>query len=255
MGGIGITPARSMIQEAIHEQRTNPLFLFYSNRTIADAAFFSEFETISKTYPLLHFIPTITEATPNATWHGETGFIRTDLIKKYLPEVQEPIYYLCGPPMMVAAMRDMLETLNIPKTIALDHCWVCATRFIGGQAMKEEHHMVPRAYGGLNGPTVTLCDTHHTLVHKVAKQFGSHHPLIIHLSDHERTKVESLALIIVNAELKTKGDPNKAASVIVELSGHQKAMVDRLKQVVNVQSREAVIHLAVSRLYSQYFRR
>lgn len=115
MGGIGITPARSMIQEAIYEHRTNPLFLFYSNRTVADAAFFSEFETISKTYPLLHFIPTITEATPNATWHGETGFIRTDLIKKYLPEVQEPLYYLCGPPMMVAAMRDMLETLNIPN--------------------------------------------------------------------------------------------------------------------------------------------
>lgn len=148
-----------------------------------------------------------------------------------------------------------MEPSAHPKTIALDHCWVCATKFIGGQAMKEEHHMVPRAYGGLHGPTVTLCDTHHTLVHKVAKVYGRHQTLVLHLSDHERTKVDHLAQIIVNAELKTKGDPNKAAVVTVELSGHQKAMVDKLKQVINVNSREAVLHEAISRLFSQYFRR
>ena len=41
-------------------------------------------------------------------WKGETGSINKDMLTKHLPSLQGPIYYLAGPPKMVAAMRGML---------------------------------------------------------------------------------------------------------------------------------------------------
>jgi NAD(P)H-flavin reductase len=41
-------------------------------------------------------------------WKGETGFINKEMLTKHLPSLQGPIYYLAGPPAMVAAMRRML---------------------------------------------------------------------------------------------------------------------------------------------------
>jgi NAD(P)H-flavin reductase len=41
-------------------------------------------------------------------WKGETGFINKEMLIKHLPSLQGPIYYLAGPPAMVAAMRRML---------------------------------------------------------------------------------------------------------------------------------------------------
>jgi NAD(P)H-flavin reductase len=41
-------------------------------------------------------------------WKGKAGFINKDMLTKHLPSLQGPIYYLTGPPAMVAAMRRML---------------------------------------------------------------------------------------------------------------------------------------------------
>lgn len=48
-------------------------------------------------------------------------------------------------------------------TIVLDGCWVC-----GLGSSLEEHHIVPRTYGGSNGPTVTLCGICHTAIHNLS---------------------------------------------------------------------------------------
>ena len=37
-------------------------------------------------------------------WKGETGFINKDMLTKHLSSRQGPIYYLAGPPAMVAAI-------------------------------------------------------------------------------------------------------------------------------------------------------
>lgn len=56
-----------------------------------------------------------------------------------------------------------MRNLLITKTIVLDHCWVCpSTEGI------HQHHVVPQSCGGTNGPTVTLCGTHHSLIHTEA---------------------------------------------------------------------------------------
>lgn len=56
-----------------------------------------------------------------------------------------------------------MSDIPIRGTIALDHCWVC-----GSREGLNEHHVVPQSCGGTNGPTVTLCAAHHTVIHTEA---------------------------------------------------------------------------------------
>lgn len=51
--------------------------------------------------------------------------------------------------------------IRITGHLSLDHCWVC-----GCKDGLEGHHVCPRAYGGTNGPVVTLCGVCHSVLHK-----------------------------------------------------------------------------------------
>ncbi len=111
-GGIGITPMRSMILQALHEGRRQQLFLFYANRTMEDAAFFKEFALQAKRHPTFHFVPMITV---------EKQRIDREALGQHLADLQTPIYYIAGPPGMVTAMRSMLADARVlPERIRFE---------------------------------------------------------------------------------------------------------------------------------------
>lgn len=115
-GGIGITPFRSIVFQAAHEKLPHNIFLFYSNNRPEDAPFVEELRRLEKTNPNYHFIATMTAMERSQRkWSGETGFIDPKMLAKHLdastpsdPKIAEAIYYIAGPPGMVAAMRKML---------------------------------------------------------------------------------------------------------------------------------------------------
>ena len=115
-GGIGITPFLSIIRQAGHDQSPHHMYLFYSNRRPEDAAFLDLLSEASKQNPNFHLIATMTEMDKShREWKGETGFINKDMLTKHLPSLQGPIYYLAGPPAMVAAMRRMLIEAGVDE--------------------------------------------------------------------------------------------------------------------------------------------
>ncbi len=116
-GGIGITPFLSIIRQAAHDKAPHQLYLFYSNRRPEDAAFLDELlSEAAKQNPNFHLIATMTEMDKShREWKGETRFINKDMLAKYLPSLQGPIYYLAGPPAMVAAMRRMLTEAGVDE--------------------------------------------------------------------------------------------------------------------------------------------
>lgn len=108
-GGIGITPFRSMLLQAAEQKLPHHISLFYSNRRPEDAAFLEELEELEKGNPNYKFIGTMTDmAGSNQIWRGETGFINREMLTKYIGNLAPPIYYIAGPPAMVAAMRQTL---------------------------------------------------------------------------------------------------------------------------------------------------
>jgi ferredoxin-NADP reductase len=106
-GGIGITPMRSMIEWAVEKKLPYQMTLFYSNRAPADAAFSSDFEEWQKQAESFKFVPTITQP-GDASWPYERGRIDAAMIKKYIPQMDLPIFFVAGPPGMVLAMNQAL---------------------------------------------------------------------------------------------------------------------------------------------------
>lgn len=153
----------------------------------------------------------------------------------------------------------MGEPSKHPKSIVLDHCWICGARFVGkgGVEQREDHHIIPCAYGGVDGPTVTLCTTHHSKLHDiaVARKSGRNYQTSLMGEPPQNVKhLLWLANQVVNAELAVRNDPNKAASVTITLNARGKMQVDQLKHVYpKARSREAILLLALEHLYSKHF--
>jgi hypothetical protein len=146
-----------------------------------------------------------------------------------------------------------------PQTIALPHCWVCGALFIehGGVEHTEHHHIIPQAYGGADGPTVSLCEKHHQSLHKIALCLKGNKPHFMLLANHtqeQRTKLMFLATRVHEAEQLTRNDPNKRAMLVLSLDREMTKMIDDLKTVLpGVKSREAVVRSAVKSLWNRHF--
>ena len=64
---------------------------------------------MEKTNPHFRLVATMTDmAQSSQSWSGETGIIDADYVKRATATLPAPIFYLCGPPGMVEAMRTML---------------------------------------------------------------------------------------------------------------------------------------------------
>ena len=60
----------------------------------------------------------LSEPLPEDNWTGFTGFIHEMLYREYLkdhPAPEDCEYYLCGPPMMIAAVTKMLDDLGVEE--------------------------------------------------------------------------------------------------------------------------------------------
>jgi len=114
-GGIGITPFRSMIRHATEVGSAHKIFLFYSIRRLEEAAFLDELREIQERNRGFKFIPTIThtDGIPHH-WRGELGHITEPMLMSWIPDFQDPIFYIAGPPGMVAGMRQMLDVAGVP---------------------------------------------------------------------------------------------------------------------------------------------
>lgn len=111
-GGIGITPLRSMIRYSIDKKLRTSIILLCSNSRENDIAFGDELEEMQRQNPNIKVINTITR--PGPGWTGIAGRINTEMVKTFVPDYLERIFYISGPPKMVDAMISMLELLNVP---------------------------------------------------------------------------------------------------------------------------------------------
>jgi ferredoxin-NADP reductase len=113
-GGIGVTPVRSIVLQAVHDNVPHRILVFYSNRRPENAAFLDELTEPQKKNPNYTFVGTMTGMEKSSReWSGETGHITKAMLLKYIGDLTLPIYYVDGPPAMVAAMRATLGEAGV----------------------------------------------------------------------------------------------------------------------------------------------
>ena len=113
-GGIGVTPVRSIVLQAAHDNLPHKIFLFDSNRRPEDAAFLNELRGAQEKNSNYTFIGTMTEMEKSSRqWDGESGYITKPMLVKYIGDLTRPIYYIAGPAAMVSAMRKSLNEAGV----------------------------------------------------------------------------------------------------------------------------------------------
>ena len=111
-GGIGVTPIRSMSKYACDLKLNIDSVLIYGNRTTSDIVFKGDFDAIQK--ECRNFKVVYLLANPEDTWRGRSGHIDKRTIEEEIPDYKERKFHICGPPLMVTGMKQILsEELNL----------------------------------------------------------------------------------------------------------------------------------------------
>lgn len=124
-GGAGMAPLRSHIFELFKNLKTGrQVTYWYGGRSLRELFYIDHFRKIEEEYSNFKFNIALSEPLPEDNWDGFTGFIHQVLLDNYLEghDAPEDIeYYICGPPMMNAAVFKMLDDLGVePENIAYD---------------------------------------------------------------------------------------------------------------------------------------
>jgi Na+-transporting NADH:ubiquinone oxidoreductase subunit F len=124
-GGAGMAPLRSHIFELFRNRKTDrKVSYWYGGRSLKELFYVDQFRAIEKEFPNFKFHIALSEPKPEDHWQGYVGFIHQVVLDNYLkshPAPEDIEYYLCGPPMMNAAVFKMLDDLGVPQSnIAYD---------------------------------------------------------------------------------------------------------------------------------------
>ena len=115
-GGIGVTPFRSMIKYATDKQLPVKITMFDSNRNEDNILYKIEFDEYANLNTNLKVVYALDNG--DNDWNGERGYINQAMVTKYLSanELDDSIFYICGPPVMLKAMQKLLQDdLHVPK--------------------------------------------------------------------------------------------------------------------------------------------
>ncbi|MFR9650343.1 MAG: NADH:ubiquinone reductase (Na(+)-transporting) subunit F, partial [Rikenellaceae bacterium] len=120
-GGAGMAPMRSHIMHLFKtEKSARPVSFYYGARALKEVPYLDEFRDIERDFPNFKFNLALDRPDPVADEKGErytAGFVHQVLYETYLKQHEEPencLYLMCGPPMMISAVENMLDELGVP---------------------------------------------------------------------------------------------------------------------------------------------
>lgn len=121
-GGIGITPFRSLIVDALHRGLSRGVLLVYINRTSESAAFLPELSALQGRHPSFRLAPMMSEVLPHdSAENGARGHVTRGTLEAHVGELSAPTYVIAGPSSMVAAMQTLLRDAGVnPRDISAE---------------------------------------------------------------------------------------------------------------------------------------
>jgi ferredoxin-NADP reductase len=108
-GGIGIAPFHSIIRNFYLEKSSEKITLFYSNRTKRDIVFFKELNEIARKWSSFKVIYLLTREKLKNKAFQERCRLNAKILKKYLRNLKNKNYFICGP---VEFVNDLWKELK-----------------------------------------------------------------------------------------------------------------------------------------------
>jgi predicted ferric reductase len=108
-GGVGITPFMSILRDHINKNIDQNITLIYGSRTEADIIFKKEIDTIDKPWFKKVYLLSLVEESTLMSPNCEKGFICKDVLNRYVSDVKNSLYYICGPEIMKNNTKKLLK--------------------------------------------------------------------------------------------------------------------------------------------------
>ena len=124
-GGAGMAPMRSHIFDQLRRLKSDRKISFwYGARSLREMFYVEDFDELAAENENFDWHVALSDPQPEDNWEGYTGFIHQVLLQNYLkdhPAPEDCEFYMCGPPMMNAAVINMLKDLGVEdENIMLD---------------------------------------------------------------------------------------------------------------------------------------
>lgn len=124
-GGAGMAPMRSHIFDQLRRlDSKRKISYWYGARSLRETFYVEDFDGLAQGHDNFQWHIALSDPMPQDNWQGYTGFIHEVVFENYLREHPAPEdceYYMCGPPMMTAAVIKMLYDLGVEEdNILLD---------------------------------------------------------------------------------------------------------------------------------------
>ena len=120
-GGAGMAPLRSHIMHLFKTLKTGrKVNFFYGARALVEAFYLEDFAEIEREFPNFKFHLALDRPDPAADAAGVpyvAGFVHNVMNETYLKDHETPEdikYFMCGPPMMVSSVNNLLDSLGVP---------------------------------------------------------------------------------------------------------------------------------------------
>ena len=119
-GGSGMAPLRSHINYLIKKEECakRKISYWYGARSLSEMFYMEEFNQLQEVCNNFSWHVALSEPKPEDDWKGDIGFIHQVLFENYLKNHAAPEdceYYICGPPMMMDAVINMLKELGVEE--------------------------------------------------------------------------------------------------------------------------------------------
>jgi Na+-transporting NADH:ubiquinone oxidoreductase subunit F len=120
-GGCGMAPMKNIIYTIYDRWPQRSCWLFFGCRTTQDIFYLKQFQELMKKHENFHAVYALSdELAEGETWDGETGFIHL-AVDKFLEAGLTRQAFLCGPPLMIEAVTQVLKGKGIaPEDIFYD---------------------------------------------------------------------------------------------------------------------------------------
>lgn len=110
--GTGMAPILAILKYLSYNKINREVTFFFGARCKKDLFMLEEFDHLQQSLPNFTFVPALSRPEPEDDWTGETGRV-TDLISKYVSEGTELEAYLCGSPLMIDSVVDILKSKGV----------------------------------------------------------------------------------------------------------------------------------------------
>ena len=120
-----MAPLRSQIFDLLLRRKSKrKISYWYGARSLREVFYAEDFEKLQAENDNFSWRLALSEPQAEDNWSGPSGFIHQVLYDQYLakhPAPEDCEYYLCGPPLMNAAVLRMLDELGVePDNIYFD---------------------------------------------------------------------------------------------------------------------------------------